>query len=1014
MSIRPESLELLRDLARKPGHDEVKSDFRQLLVSEFDVALADIHFEQRIEVKSRTDALIGRTIFEAKRDLVREWPDVERKMPDYLANREAETGEPFVGVAADGRLWRVLGLDAGRLVVIKETILNPDKAGAFLAWLDGALALKVSLPPDPETMRIELGADSVAFRKAEVALRGLWEKLKPVPAHLLKRQLWAQLLKIVYGRDVENDALWLQHAYLVVVAKCVAFAVLGIGEDDPAKLLSGEKLASAGITGAVESDFFDWVVADPDGEKLVKRLMAHVRRFRLAEVESDVMKTLYESLIDREQRHGLGEYYTPDWLAAKMAKRAIASPLEQKVLDPACGSGTFLFHAIRLCLAEAEDSGTPRELRASDAASLLTGIDIHPVAVIIARVTCLLALAPVLAARRGTLKIPVYLGDAMQLAVSQHFADTTLSISVPQANGEPPASLDFPEVLCRDPDLFDGAVDLMRRASETGLTRAQFELRIEDGIKQRYADLARRFPNPVIRDFGDEERRAVTDIGATYLVYDRLRREGRDSIWPYVARNLSRPLSLSAGGGWANVVIGNPPWVAFRHMSEDLQKRFKELAKGLGVYIGGKFATQNDLCALFTARAAALYLRGSGRLAFVLPLAALTRGQFERLRSGAFHGGAIQWEEAWTMDDSVQPLFPVPSCAVFGRRRAVGKTMPEQVRAYSGPLPLRDAPEALVDRLVAERKFKVEESAPKPQEGRFSGGSAYRAAFRQGATLVPRMLCFVERKSVGRLGVDASAPLVASRRGSQEKKPWRDLQGIENPVEAKFLRQTLLGESILPFRIYRTFEAVIPVTESGEVLDARRALDRRLDRLAGWMTKAEALWSANAESGEMTLIERWNYHNELGAQFPRSSTQVLYAASGTQPAATIATEAKVIEHSLYWTRASSVQEARYLAAILNSETARRRAAGYQARGQWGARHFDKVIFNLPIPRFDPNAKLHRNLAVAAERAEAVAAAVPLPEGVKFQQARAMVRAALAEASVSEIIDRLVGRLLDGP
>ncbi len=142
-------------------------------------------------------------------------------------------------------------------------------------------------------------------------------------------------------------------------------------------------------------------------------------------------------------------------------------------------------------------------------------------------------------------------------------------------------------------------------------------------------------------------------------------------------------------------------------------------AKGLGVYVGGKLATQNDLCALFTARAATLYLRGSGRLAFVLPLAALTRGQFERLRSGSFHGGAIQWDEAWTMDDSVQPLFPVPSCAVFGRRRATSRPMPETVRAYSGPLPLRDAPEALVDRLIAEGKFKVTENAPKPTEASF-------------------------------------------------------------------------------------------------------------------------------------------------------------------------------------------------------------------------------------------------------------------------------------------------------
>ena len=186
-------------------------------------------------------------------------------------------------------------------------------------------------------------------------MRALWGRLKADKAVALKRQLWAQLFKIVYGRDVDSDALWLQHTYLVVVAKCIALAVLGMNEDDPARLLSGEALASAGIAGAVESDFFDWVVADAEGVKLVGRIMAHVRRFRLAEVESDVLKVLYELLIDRAERHGLGEYYTPDWLAAKIVRHAVDRPVEQKVLDPACGSGTFLFHAIRVFLAEAEE-----------------------------------------------------------------------------------------------------------------------------------------------------------------------------------------------------------------------------------------------------------------------------------------------------------------------------------------------------------------------------------------------------------------------------------------------------------------------------------------------------------------------------------------------------------------------------------------------------------------------------------------------------------------------------------
>ncbi len=102
-----------------------------------------------------------------------------------------------------------------------------------------------------------------------------------------------------------------------------------------------------------------------------------------------------------------------------------------------------------------------------------------------------------------------------------------------------------------------------------------------------------------------------------------------------------------------------------------------------------------------------------------------------------------------------------------------------------------------------------------------------------------------------------------------------------------------------------------------------------------------------------------------------------------------------------------------MAAVSNSETSRERAAAYQSRGQWGARDFDKVIFNLPIPRFDTKIKLHRDLAAAAEKAEEIAAAVALPEGVKFQRARAMVRAALIEAGLSQEIDALVARLLDG-
>ncbi len=423
--------DLLHHLATRPGHDEVKADFRELLVHEFGVARAEVRFERYIEIRGRLDALIGRTVFEAKRDLKREWADVERRMPAYLADREREEGERFVGVASDGLNWAVFELSGDTLVTVKETVLDPEKPGPFLAWLDGALALKSSLPPDALTIRAELGHDSVAYRLVDARLRALWDRLKDHPDVALKRQLWADLLKLVYGREMEGDALWFQHTFLVVVAKCIALAVMGIAEDDPKKLLTGEAFTAAGIHGAVESDFFDWVIADPEGEALVRRIMNHVRRFRLGEVESDVLKILYELLIDREERHGLGEYYTPDWLAAKIVRHAVERPIEQRVLDPACGSGTFLFHAVRNFLAEAEDAGMRPSRRAAEATAYIAGIDIHPVAVIIARVTYLLALAPALMRRQGGLSIPVYLGDLLQLSISEFMTGKELVISVP-------------------------------------------------------------------------------------------------------------------------------------------------------------------------------------------------------------------------------------------------------------------------------------------------------------------------------------------------------------------------------------------------------------------------------------------------------------------------------------------------------------------------------------------------------------------------------------------------------
>ena len=428
-------------------------------------------------------------------------------------------------------------------------------------------------------------------------------------------------------------------------------------------------------------------------------------------------------------------------------------------------------------------------------------------------------------------------------------------------------------------------------------------------------------------------------------------------------------------------------------MSADLQKRFRELAKGERVYVGGKFATQNDLAALFTVRAASLYLRSGGRIAFVLPLAALTRGQFEKFRKGSFTSARIAWDEAWTMDDDVQPLFPVPSCVVFGRRRATAKALPDKVRAYSGQLPMRDASEA-----VADASLTVRENAPKPAEGRFTGGSAYRKIISARCDARPTHVVFgrAEKSWAAWAAIRPrpSSSVAATVRKNSLGNPWPEWSIASK--RSFFTRYCWVKASCL-IGYGGHSRASCRSPPQGHLLDAEAAANRGYAGLHGWMSAAEAIWNANAESGSMTLTQRWNYHNELGAQFPipRTSRGVCEGWDPCRPRCLVRGEA-TIDHMLYWASPRSESEGFYLAAILNSETSRARVAATQARGQWGARHFDKVMFTLPIPPFDASQPLHTELAAAASEAERIAAAFDLPGTVKFQRARRLIRDALTE------------------
>lgn len=75
----------------------------------------------------------------------------------------------------------------------------------------------------------------------------------------------------------------------------------------------------------MEDDFFGWhsIQGNVDVEMSWQSLARQFEGYDLSLIDEDILKPLYEQLVDPETRHDLGEYYTPDWLADRVVKRTL-------------------------------------------------------------------------------------------------------------------------------------------------------------------------------------------------------------------------------------------------------------------------------------------------------------------------------------------------------------------------------------------------------------------------------------------------------------------------------------------------------------------------------------------------------------------------------------------------------------------------------------------------------------------------------------------------------------------
>ena len=194
-----------------------------------------------------------------------------------------------------------------------------------------------------------------------------------------------------------------------------------------------------------------------------------------------------------------------------------------------------------------------------------------------------------------------------------------------------------------------------------------------------------------------DDRRVLEE---TYKIMRRLQNQGRNHIWGYGERNLARPVWLSSESQKADVLVGNPPWVAYRRMKGDFQARYRR-RRGPRSY-GGPGGARRRTTSPRTSSLARRSCTCDGRSAWalVMPYAAMSRRAYQHFRKGVVGRlGSVEFRlrftGAWTFGAAVQPLFPVPSCVLFAEHHngATAAALPARVEAFAGTLPRRDADE---------------------------------------------------------------------------------------------------------------------------------------------------------------------------------------------------------------------------------------------------------------------------------------------------------------------------------
>ena len=373
------------------------------------------------------------------------------------------------------------------------------------------------------------------------------------------------------------------------------------------RLESGEVYRDLRITNFLEGDFFAWYLAqfDQNLETALRDVVVLFQGYEPATAKlsprrsRDLLKVFYSGVIDQQIRHDLGEYYTPDWLAELTLDRVgYHGDSSASLLDPACGSGTFLVLAIQRLISHARAHGLPDSQIVQRALDHIKGFDLNPLAVISARANYLLSISEFLAEYGADIEIPVYLSDCINVPTRQTVDGVpclvySLDTEIGEAQIALPQSLVHPDVMGKV--LLQAEEDVLARRSATAFLDA---LMADATVAPR---------------LGPEEQRLLSQL---FNLLAHFKQNEWDEIWCRIVKNYFAPQTITP----VDYIVGNPPWVRWSRLPRRYRNRCKQFCYHYGLVSGRGYAggIESDISTVVTYSSIDNWLAPSGTIGFLI------------------------------------------------------------------------------------------------------------------------------------------------------------------------------------------------------------------------------------------------------------------------------------------------------------------------------------------------------------------------------------------------------------